>query len=259
MGMKVVEIATSPRDGIDLGSLQNALDTLDVSACIVMSNFQNPLGALMPNEKKRELVTMLAKTNIPLIEDDVYAELYFSKTKPRPAKSFDRSGLVLHCGSFAKSLAPGARIGWVIPGRFKSEIERLKFITTISTASLPQAALVEYLKHGGYERHLRGFRQRLSAALAAMTQAVTTYFPPGCRLTQPQGGYMLWVEMPEPIDALKLHRLALADGISIAPGPLFSVKRRYQNFVRLNYGHFEAKSTVNAVQTLGRLSVDLLR
>jgi DNA-binding transcriptional MocR family regulator len=259
MGMKVVEIATSPRDGIDLDSLQNALDSLDVAACIVMSNFQNPLGALMPDEKKRELVAMLAKTNTPLVEDDVYAELYFGKTKPRPAKSFDRSGLVLHCGSFAKCLAPGSRIGWVLPGRFKSEIERLKFITTVSTSSLPQAALAEYLKNGGYERHLRGFRQRLSEALAVMTHAVTTHFPAGSRLTQPQGGYMLWVELPKSIDALRLHQLALAEGISIAPGPLFSVKRKYKNFVRLNYGHFDVQSTVNAVRTLGRLSADLMR
>jgi DNA-binding transcriptional MocR family regulator len=259
MGMKVVEIATSPSDGIDLGSLQNALDTLDVTACIVMSNFQNPLGALMPNEKKRELVAMLAKNNVPLIEDDGYAELYFGKTKPRSAKSFDRSGLVLPCGSFAKSLAPGARIGWVIPGRFKTEIKRLKFISTISTASLSQAALAEYLKHGNYERHLRAFRQNLSAALAAMSDAVTAHFPAGCRLRQPQGGYMLWVEMPESIDALRLYRLALAEGISVAPGPLFSIRGKYKNFVRLNYGHFDAKPTANAVRTLGRLSADLMR
>jgi DNA-binding transcriptional MocR family regulator len=259
MGMKVVEIATSPRDGIDLGSLQNALNALDVAACVVMPNFQNPLGASMPDEKKRELVAMLAKSNTPLIEDDVYAELYFGKTKPRPAKSFDRAGLVLHCGSFAKCLAPGSRTGWVTPGRFKSEVERLKFISTISTSSLPQAALAEYLKHGGYERHLRGFRQRLTEALAAMTHAVTTHFPAGSRLTQPQGGYMLWVEMPKSIDALRLHQLALAEGISIAPGPLFSVKRKYKNFVRLNYGHFDVKSTLDAVRTLGRLGSDLMR
>jgi DNA-binding transcriptional MocR family regulator len=143
MGMKVVEIGTSPRDGIDLGSLGNALNTLDVTACIIMPNFQNPLGALMPTEKKRELVAMLAKANIPLIEDDVYAELYFGKVRPQPAKSFDRSGLVLHCGSFAKSLAPGSRIGWVAPGKFRSEVQRLKFITTISTSSLPRAGLAE--------------------------------------------------------------------------------------------------------------------
>jgi len=259
MGMKVVEIATSPRDGIDLDSLKNALNAMDVAACVVMPNFQNPLGALMPNEKKRELVTMLAKSNIPLIEDDVYAELYFGKTKPPPAKFYDQSGLVLHCGSFAKSLAPGARIGWVTPGRFKSEVERLKFVTTISTSSLPQAALAEYLKHGGYDRHLRGFRQRLSTALADMTHEVTAHFPAGCRLTQPQGGYMLWVEMPQSIDALALHRRALEQGISIGPGPLFSARRKYQNFVRLNYGHFDAKSTGDALRTLGCLSADLMR
>jgi DNA-binding transcriptional MocR family regulator len=259
LGMKVVEIATNPRDGIDLGSLQNALNSVDVTACIVMPNFQNPLGALMPDRKKRELVAMLAKANVPLIEDDVYAELYFGKIKPRPAKSFDRSGLVLHCGSFAKCLAPGSRIGWVAPGRFKSEVERLKFISTISTSSLPQAALAEYLKHGGYERHLRGLRRRLSEALVAMTNAVAAYFPAGCRITRPQGGYMLWVEMPESIDTLRLHRLALTEGISIAPGPLFSVRGKYKNFVRLNYGHFDPELTVNAVRTLGRLSTGLMR
>jgi len=259
MGMKVVEIATNPRDGIDLGSLQNALDSLDVAACVVMPNFQNPLGALMPDEKKRELVAMLAKNNTPLIEDDVYAELYFGKTKPRPAKSFDRSGLVLHCGSFAKCLAPGSRVGWVMPGRFMSEIERLKFISTISTSSLPQAALAEYLKYGGYDRHLRRLRKRLQEALTATTQAVTIHFPAGCRLTQPKGGYVLWLELPKPIDALQFHRLALAEGISIAPGPLFSAKRSYKNFIRLNYGHFDVNSTVNAVRTLGRLTTNLLR
>jgi DNA-binding transcriptional MocR family regulator len=259
MGMKVVEIATSPRDGIDLGSLQNALDSLDVAACVVMPNFQNPLGALMPDEKKRELVAMLAKNNIPLIEDDVYAELYFGKTKPRPAKSFDRSGLVLHCGSFAKCLAPGSRVGWVMPGRFMSEVERLKFISTISTSSLPQAALAEYLKHGGYDRHLRRLRKRLQEALTATTQAVTTHFPAGCRLTQPKGGYILWLELPKSIDALQFHQLALAEGISIAPGPLFSAKRNYKNFIRLNYGHFDVNTTVDAVRKLGRLSTNLMR
>jgi DNA-binding transcriptional MocR family regulator len=259
MGMKVVEIATSPREGIDLDSLQKALESLDVAACLVMPNFQNPLGSLMPDEKKRELVAILTKSGTPLIEDDVYAELYFGKTKPRPAKCFDEAGLVLHCGSFSKCLAPGSRTGWVAPGRFKSEVERLKFISTISTSSLPQAALAEYLKHGGYERHLRGFRQRLAESLAAMTEAVTMHFPAGCRLTQPQGGYMLWVEMPNSIDALRLHELALAEGISIAPGPLFSVKRKHRNCVRLNYGHFDVKSTLDAVRTLGRLSADLMQ
>jgi DNA-binding transcriptional MocR family regulator len=259
MGMKVVEIATSPRDGIDLGSLQNALDSLDVAACVVMPNFQNPLGALMPDDKKQELVAMLARNHTPLIEDDVYAELYFGKTKPRPAKSFDRSGLVLHCGSFAKCLAPGSRIGWIAPGRFKTEVERLKFISTISTSSLPQAALAEYLKHGGYDRHLRGFRKRLEEALAATTQAITTHFPAGCRLTQPRGGYVLWLELPKAIDALRFHQLALAEGISVAPGPLFSAKRNYKNFIRLNYGHFDVGSTVDAVRTLGRLVTNLAR
>jgi DNA-binding transcriptional MocR family regulator len=165
MGLKVVEIATSPREGIDLGSLRNALQGIRIAAVVVMSNFQNPLGGTMPDANKRELASMLAAEGVPLIEDDVFTELYFGRLRPRPVKTFDKKGLVLHCGSFSKCLAPGYRVGWVAAGRYTHNVQHLKVMTSISTASLPQAALAEYLKHGGFERHLRRFRQRLSAAL----------------------------------------------------------------------------------------------
>src|SRR5262245_47405805 len=141
MGLKAVEIATHPRDGIDLRALRGALKKHGIKACIVMPTFQNPLGSCMSDDNKRELVAMLAQREVPLIEDDVYAELYFGAARPLPAKAFDREGLVLHCGSFAKCLAPGYRVGWAAPGRFKEAVERLKFMTTLTTASLPQAAI----------------------------------------------------------------------------------------------------------------------
>jgi DNA-binding transcriptional MocR family regulator len=184
--------------------------------------------------------------------------LYFGKIRPRPIKTFDKKGLVLHCGSFSKCLAPGYRVGWVAPGRFKHAVERLKFMTSISTASLPQAAVAEYLKHGGYERHLRRLRQRLSAAMPAMAQAVAAYFPSGTRITRPGGGYMLWVELPKSIDSLLLHRMALAKNISLVPGSIFSARRKYNNCIRLNFGHPETKATRDAVRTLGGLCSDLV-
>jgi DNA-binding transcriptional MocR family regulator len=258
MRLKAVEIATHPREGVDLGELRAALDRHDVKACIMIPTFQNPLGSCMSDDKKRELVAVLARYGVPLVEDDVYAELYFGASRPRPAKAFDREGLVLHCGSFAKCLAPGYRVGWAAPGRFKSAVERLKFVTTISTASLPQAAIAEYLKHGGYERHLRALRHRLSLQLDQMRQALGTHFPEGCRVTRPEGGYMLWIELPQAVDALRLHQLAIEKNISIAPGPLFSAQRRYPNFIRVNFGHPWSKPMDHAVRTLGALTAELM-
>jgi DNA-binding transcriptional MocR family regulator len=259
MGLKAVEIATHPREGIDLASLRTALDKHEIKACIFMPTFQNPLGSCMTDDSKRELVDMLARREIPLIEDDVYAELYFGAVRPRPAKAFDRKGLVLHCGSFAKWLAPGYRVGWATPGRFKEAVERLKFMTTLTTASLPQVAIVEYLKQGGCERHLRTLRHTLSAQLDCMRQALERHFPQGCcKVTRPEGGYMLWIELPRGVQALRLHQLALQKRISIAPGPIFSSQHRYSNFIRINFGHPWSETMDDAVKTLGKMIAEMV-
>jgi len=257
MGLKAVEIATHPREGIDLRALGAALERHGIKACIVMPTFQTPLGSCMSDDNKRELVAMLAQREVPLIEDDVYAELYFGAARPLPAKAFDREGLVLHCGSFAKCLAPGYRVGWAAPGRFKEAVERLKFMTTLTTASLPQAAIADYLKHGGFERHLRTLRHSLSVQREQMRQSVERHFPAGYRVTRPEGGYMLWIELPGGVEALRLHQVALERRISVAPGPIFSAQRRYSNFIRVNFGHPWSKGTDDAVKTLGTLITDL--
>jgi DNA-binding transcriptional MocR family regulator len=253
MGLKVAEVATHPREGIDLKSLRGALRSLKISACVVMGNFQKPLGATMLEGKKRELASLLAREGVPLIEDDVFAELYFEKERPRPVKAFDRKGMILHCGSFSKCVAPGYRVGWVAPGRFQYDVQRLKVRTSIATASLPQAAIAEYVKHGGYERHLRRLRRALSEGMQALSLAVRAHFPPGTRLSRPRGGYMLWVEVPEPFDAMQLHKLALAKNISLLPGPLFSPRRGYRNCVGLNFGQSDVTRAREAVATLGGL------
>ena len=253
--LKAVEVATHPGEGIDLRALRAALDRHDIKACILIPTFQNPLGSCMPDDSKRELAELLARRDVPLIEDDVYAELYFGNSRPRPVKAFDRQGLVLHCGSFAKCLAPGYRVGWAAPGRFKDAVERLKFMTTLSTASLPQVAIADFLKHGGFDRHLRTLRHRLSVQLHQMREALHYRFPAECRITRPEGGYMLWIELPQPVDALRLQEIALTKHISIAPGPIFSAQRRYGNFVRINFGHPWSQSIDNAVRTLGALTL----
>ncbi|HEN8801232.1 PLP-dependent aminotransferase family protein [Pseudomonas sp. CM25] len=251
--LKAVEIPVHPREGMDLGVLAQTLEKHPVKAVWCMTNFQNPVGASMPEAKKQALVEMLARHQVPLIEDDVYAELYYSQQAPKPAKAFDTQGLVMHCGSFAKSLAPGYRIGWVAAGRFAQKIERLKLMTSLCASMPAQAAIADYLQHGGYDRHLRKLRYALEGQQANMLAAIARYFPAQTRVSQPSGGYFLWLELPEQMDALKLFHMALAQGISIAPGPIFSPTRRFGNCIRLNYGSPWHDGAERAMETLGRI------
>ncbi|MDD1961732.1 GntR family transcriptional regulator MpaR [Pseudomonas sp. 39004] len=251
--LKAVEIPVHPREGMDLSVLAQTLEKHPVKAVWCMTNFQNPVGASMPEAKKQALVELLARHQVPLIEDDVYAELYYAQQAPKPAKAFDKQGLVMHCGSFAKSLAPGYRIGWVAAGRFAQKIERLKLMTSLCASMPAQAAIADYLQHGGYDRHLRKLRYALEGQQANMLAAISRYFPAQTRVSQPSGGYFLWLELPEQMDALKLFHMALAQGISVAPGPIFSPTRRFGNCIRLNYGSPWHDGAERAMETLGRI------
>lgn len=253
LGLKAIEVPTHPREGVDLEALARALERHKPKACWLMTNFQNPLGSTMSDERKQALVELLSAHDVPLIEDDVYGELYFGSKRPVSAKAFDTKGLVMHCSSFSKCLAPGYRIGWAAPGRFTQDIARLKLTTTLSASAPAQGALADYLAKGGYDKHLRQLRHALSVQQNAMVQAVVRHFPKGTRATRPEGGYFLWVELPGKVDTLEVHRQALSLGISVAPGPMFSAHRGFTNCLRLNYGHpWDAKAET-ALATLGRL------
>ncbi|MFC7298640.1 PLP-dependent aminotransferase family protein [Herminiimonas aquatilis] len=252
-GLRAIEVPTHPREGMDLAALARVLERHQPKACWLMSNFQNPLGSLMPDEKKRDLVELLARHDIPLIEDDVYGELYFGNKRPTPAKAFDTKGLVMHCSSFSKCLAPGYRVGWAVPGRYTRAVARHKLTTTLAASAPAQAALAAYLEKGGYDRHLRQLRHTLAVQQTQFMAAIARYFPEGTQATRPKGGYFLWVELPNNVDALRLHRQALAQGISIAPGPIFSAHHGFSNCIRLNYGHTWDARTEAALASLGQL------
>jgi len=253
LGLKAVEIPTNPREGVELGPLERAIDMHKVRACWFMTSFQNPLGATMPDEKKRDLVRLLESRGVPLIEDDVYSELYFSSRRPRAAKSFDDRGLVLHCGSFSKCLAPGYRLGWVAAGRFARDLQRRKVMTSLATSIPVQDAIADLLEHETYDTHLKKLRRALASQQQSLVRSLRQHFP-GQRVTEAEGGYFAWLELPPGTDSLELHRRALKHGISIAPGPIFSARREYRNCVRLNYGHPWSAELEHAVRQLARLS-----
>ncbi|UXI00915.1 PLP-dependent aminotransferase family protein [Photobacterium sp. TY1-4] len=233
--LKAVEIPTHPREGMSPEGLEQAIVENDVKACWLMSKFQNPLGATIPAGRQQALYEVLARNDIPVIEDDVYAELYFGTEKPMPMKALDDRGLVLHCSSFSKCLAPGLRVGWVAAGRYARQVEELQFMSTLSVGAPNQLALAQYLQHGGYDNHLRRLRRTLEQRQQQMLGAIEQSFPTGTQITRPTGGYFLWVVLPKQINTSEI----LADlldryQISIAPGTLFSADQRYQHCMRIN-------------------------
>lgn len=256
--LRAVEVATHPETGVDVDALHKVVAAHPVKACWFMSSFQNPLGARVPDENKRAIVDLLATKSIPLIEDDVYADLHYGPSPPRPFKHYDRKGLVLHCGGFSKNLAPGFRVGWAAAGRFAESVLRLKMMTSLATSVPAQEALADYLQLPGYELHLRRLRTRLQEQQQQMLKLISAHFPEGTKATCPEGGYFTWLELPQAIDAIDLHQRALKHGIGSSPGPIFSARRAFAHCLRLNYGHPWTPDAIAGIETLGKLAGECL-
>jgi len=257
LGLRVIEIPTDPRTGMDLSHLQRVLKKHPVRACLSMTNCQNPLGFVMPEERKKALVDILAKADVPLIEDDVYGDLAYSTPRPAPAKVFDRKGLVLLISSFSKVLAPGYRVGWIHAGRYRARVEDLKYISTLATPSLPQFVLAEFLESGGYERYLRRLRQRFSDLTQDVIRSIAKYFPEGTRVSRPAGGCLLWIQLPPSVSAMKVYEAALKQHVSILPGPLFSPTRGYKNHIRISCGSGHTAEFDRALFTVARICAQM--
>jgi DNA-binding transcriptional MocR family regulator len=258
-GLRALEIPNDPRDGMRLDALEAGLRRHRLAAVLAVTNFSNPSGACMPDANKEKLVGLLARKEIPLIEDDIFGDLHHGPGRPLTAKSFDRRGLVLLCGSFSKTLAQGFRVGWVAPGRFLDRVQMLKFSQTGPTTTLPQRAIARFLEGGGYDRHLRTLQRRLSESMRRAIAAIGEHFPRGTRTSQPRGGMMLWVELPRKVSAVELHRRALAEGIVIAPGPIFSARQRLGNFVRLNAAQDWNERVQAGLARVGQIATELAR
>ncbi|NOY62436.1 MAG: PLP-dependent aminotransferase family protein [Gammaproteobacteria bacterium] len=255
LGLKALEIPTHPQEGISVDALKLAIEQWPVKACILVGNFNNPMGYCMPQNNKQALVKLLGKHNVPLIEDDVYGDLAFDHNRPLAAKSYDRNSNVLYCSSFSKTLSPGLRVGWIVPGKYQEQIAYQKYITSLATPTLAQLAIADFLQRGAYDRYLRQVRNQYARQVTLITQAISKYFPEGTKVTRPKGGFVVWVELPEKSDSLQIFHQALAKNICIAPGPIFSASGKYRNFIRISCAQpwddrFEA-----AIIYLGKLAL----
>jgi DNA-binding transcriptional MocR family regulator len=254
LGMRALEIPSHPRAGISLEALDFATQTPGaVRACMLLPHFPNPGGSLMPVEHKRRLVQLCAERGISVIESDIYGELYFGDQRPPVLKSFDENDDVILCSSFTKTVAPGYRIGWVAPGRHFKKTQALKMRTSSASPMLQQEVLAEFMRDGGYDHHLRKLRAALKLQAHQMADAVARHFPMGCRLSIPQGGFMLWVELPRHVDSREVFALARLEHIGVAPGAAFSITRRFDHFIRLQYGEPWSQRMEDAMRRLGQI------
>ncbi len=253
-GLRAVELPSHPDGGVRPADLATALDRFDIAAVILTPNFNNPDGARIPDAAKAEMVAMLAARSVPVIEDDVYGDLYFEGGRPRCLASYDNDGSVLHCSSFSKTLAPGFRVGYLLPGRFAAKAFEIKATTNVCCATPTQMAVADYLGQGGFERHLRKVRAVLERQARMMEQRILERFPAGTRVTHPAGGTVVWVQLPRPVDSIRLFYEAKAKDIGVAPGNIFSSCDQFNGFLRLSYGNVWSPRVDEALATLGRLA-----
>ncbi|CCH48202.1 aminotransferase-like domain-containing protein [Pseudodesulfovibrio piezophilus] len=254
LGLRAIEVPSDPENGVSPDDLHHVLTTFDIAACILSPNFNNPDSSLTPDRAKREIVSMLAQRHIPLVEDDVSTDLHFTQKRPDTYKQYDKEGLVLLCSSFSKTLAPGYRVGWLLPGRFRQKVLEIKATTNVSTSAPSQIAIAEYLRQGRMTRHLKRLRSAMEKQMDTMQLHLERHFPSGTRVTHPSGGGVLWLELPHCIDSVELFFQARAHSIGIAPGAIFSTQDKFSNYIRLSCGSPWSEQLDNGVRTLGTMA-----
>lgn len=254
LGLKVLELPTDPVEGIHIEAFARLLDAGPVAACLLSSSFSNPLGVSMPDARKRELLALLARHGVPLIEDDVYGDIHFARERPTPFIALDGGANTLYCSSFSKSLAPGYRVGWIAPGKYAQQVVDRKLAFSLCSPVLPQVALADFLASGAYDAHMRRLRRLLEENLRHLTRAIEASFPAETRVSRPAGGFALWVELPRGFDSRALFDAALELGICFAPGDVFSASRRFRNCLRLSAGWSWSERIEEGVRRLGQLA-----
>jgi len=234
MKRRVIEIP-SVEEGIDLNQLQEHMQQGSVKAGLFCTSHMNPQGLSMSALQKQKLAALAAEYKIPIIEDDVYLELSYQHSMPLPAKHWDREGYILWCGSFSKTIAAGYRLGWCLPGRYLQAYLQQRLFSNQGVTSPLQLALADFIQRGHYHAHLKKIRLHLQQQSLLYMNYLQNNLPQGSRISQPAGGFVLWIEVPG-LNTLTLREVALTQQLDIRIGESFSTLARYPHCFRLNIG-----------------------
>lgn len=229
LGVNIVGIPLD-QDGMRMDALAAALADLQAKGvrpkCIyTIPTVQNPTATIMPESRRRELLALSAQYGVPVFEDDCYADLVWTGERPPAIHALDTTGSVIHIGSFSKSIAPALRVGFIVaPWEIMSRMLALK--TDAGSGALEQMVLAEYcVPH--FATHVPKATRGLRAKLDTLMEALNEQFGTAAEFEEPKGGIFLWVKLPDNVDAMQLYQAALKAGVSINPGPEWSVDKAY--------------------------------
>ena len=230
----IVEIPVN-QDGINLTTLEACMAKGLISAALLSTSNVNPIGITLPDEQKQAIARLAAHYQIPVIEDDAYLELSHRKRRIQPAKFWDTGGYMLWCSSVSKTLAPGLRLGWCLPGRYLSGYLQRHTKTSLGVNALMQASIAEFVMTGAYRSHLNKTRITLQHQINQYRQFLLRHLPANSRVSIPDGGLVLWIHIPG-LDAVKLEYLAREHGVDVRSGACFSTHEIYHDCFRINCG-----------------------
>lgn len=254
IGLRVVPVPVGA-DGLDLQRLDAVLARGGVRLIYTMPSFQNPLGVSTALAHRKQLLDIAARHAVPVLEDDFEKDLRVRGRGAPPLRALDARGIVLYLGTFSKALFPAARVGWLVtPRRVAEAAIGVKRTMDITTSPLLQAGLAQFLREGGYDRHLRRAGRELAARLAAAEGALDAHLPPGSHFVRPEGGYLLWVTLPEAIDTYALLSDAKRAGVVYAPGQIFFPDEQRSSSLRLCLAQTKVEDIERGVRLLGQIA-----
>ncbi|OJJ22190.1 hypothetical protein BKI52_09125 [marine bacterium AO1-C] len=252
--VKIYTYPFSESSDFDPVHFENVLLTHHIKLCLISSNFHNPTGTSLTTQAKKAIVEVATQHQVYIIEDDVYGDLYFGKNSPSTLKQFDTDGLVYYCSSFSKTLAPGFRIGYCLPGTKYQEFAKYKRLLSLGTNSVTQAALVNFMTTGRYDFHLKRLRKQLHLNMLKYGDTILSVFPKEVHLQVPEGGYVFWIGFPQPFDGYELYKKCLQEKILITPGEVFSTNGAYKNFIRISFSKPFDDTVDKALKRIGALA-----
>ena len=238
LGLRGLEIPTDPHTGISLDALQLALDHHPVKAVLVVPTLQNPLSCSMPQTHRQRLAAMAAQHDVAVIEDAIYNDWATLEAQRKAVKAYDKTGHVILCHAFTKSLAPGLRLGWLHAGRWTMRVKALREAQLAMPTAVLQLALANLIGQGGHAAHMRRCRQLAAARLREARGLVLKHFPPGVKLNPSAQGLMFWFQLPAAVQAELFHQRCLQEGILVPPGRYFSPSKRHSDCARIAVGHW---------------------